>query len=264
MTMVGKVMYTTQLQAGLGLVPETKTLLELWAPGMTTAQLFQCALDSGRFPNVTARRIRNIVAECFAPRYLAKGGAAAAHLKQLATAITTADLSQLMFLFTSRANAILGDFVRQVYWERYAGGYQEVTGEDARRFVERAIDDGLTSKRWSDSTVRRVSAYLTGCCADYGLLERGARTDRRILPYRITPATVAYLAHDLRFRGIGDNALLSHADWMLFGLDRDSVLGELKNLARQGHVIVQAAGEVVRISWKFHDMEALCDVLAQG
>ncbi len=32
--------YTTQLQAGLGLVPETKTLLELWTPGKSAAQLF--------------------------------------------------------------------------------------------------------------------------------------------------------------------------------------------------------------------------------
>ena len=28
--------YTTQLQAGLGLVNETKTLLYLWVPGMTS------------------------------------------------------------------------------------------------------------------------------------------------------------------------------------------------------------------------------------
>jgi hypothetical protein len=79
--------YTTQLQAGLGLVNETKTLLELWAPGMTANQLHQVALESGRFPNVTARRLRNIVVECFAPRYLVTGGAQAAHLKHLASVI---------------------------------------------------------------------------------------------------------------------------------------------------------------------------------
>src|SRR5690606_22559228 len=45
--------YTTQMSAGLGLVNETKTLLELWSPGMSTAQLFQVALDSGRFPTIT-------------------------------------------------------------------------------------------------------------------------------------------------------------------------------------------------------------------
>jgi hypothetical protein len=72
--------YTTQLQAGLGLVNETKTLLDLWAPGMSATQLHQVALESGRSPNVTARRLRNIVVECFAPRYLVAGGIPAMHL----------------------------------------------------------------------------------------------------------------------------------------------------------------------------------------
>lgn len=114
--------YMTQLQAGLGLVNETKTLLDLWAPGMTANQLHQVALESGRFPNVTARRLRNIVVECFAPRYLVASGTPARCLKCLATVISTADLTQLLLVFTSRANPILGDFVRQVYWARYAGG----------------------------------------------------------------------------------------------------------------------------------------------
>lgn len=79
-------------------------------------------MESGRFPNVTARRLRNIVVECFAPRYLVAGGSPAAHLKRLATAISTADVTQLLLVFTGRANPILGNFVRQVYWARYAGG----------------------------------------------------------------------------------------------------------------------------------------------
>jgi hypothetical protein len=254
--------YTTQLQAGLGLVNETKVLLDLWSPGMTANQLHQLALDSGRFPMVTARRLRNIVVECFAPRYLANQGTPAAHLKRLAPTLPTSDLMQLMLVFTSRANPILGDFVRNVYWARYAGGYTQISTDDARVFVERAIDDEKTVKRWSETTVRRVSAYLTGCCADYGLLERGARSIRRILPFRISPAVTAYLAYELHFAGVGDNALLTHIDWQLFGLAREDLLEELKRLSLRGLLIVQAAGDVIRISWIKEDMKALCDVLA--
>ena len=131
-------------------------------------------------------------------------------------------------------------------------------------FVERAIDDGKTVKRWSESTVRRVSAYLTGCCADYGLLERGSRSSRRILPFRISPTAAAYLAYDLHFAGVGDNALLTHPDWQLFGLAREDVLEEIKRLSLKGLLIVQAAGDVIRISWRLQDMEALCDALTQS
>lgn len=256
--------YTSQLGAGLGLVDETKSLLALWSPGMSVNRLHQVALESGRFSTVTARRLRNIVVECFAPRYLVADGAPAAHLKRLSSTISTGDLTQLMLVFTSRANPILGDFIRRVYWVWYAGGYTRITNDDARAFVERAIDDGMTTKRWSDSMVQNVSGYLTGCCADYGLLECGRRTTRSILPFRISPLAAAYLAYELHFSGVGDNALLTHEDWQLFGLAREDVLEEIKRLSLKGLLIVQAAGDLTRISWKQQDMEALCDVLTQS
>jgi len=66
--------YTTQLGAGLGLIAETRALLELWQTDMDVTALYQAALQSGRFPTISARRLRNIVVECFAPRYLANNG----------------------------------------------------------------------------------------------------------------------------------------------------------------------------------------------
>ncbi len=257
-------LYTTQLGAGLGLVSETKTLLDLWSPGLSSGELNQIALASGRFPTVTARRLRNIVVECFAPRYLKAAGSPAEHLKRLSGVFSTADLSQLMLVFTCRANPILGDFIREVYWSRYTGGYAQITNDDARTFVERAINDGKALKRWADKTVQNVAGYLTGCCADYGLLERGQKTSRKILPFRISPSVAAYLAYELHFAGLGDNALLTHEDWQLFGLAREDVLEEIKRLSLKGLLIVQAAGDVIRISWKQQDMEALCDVLTQS
>ena len=169
-----------------------------------------------------------------------------------------------MMLYTCRANPILGDFIRQVFWSRYAGGYTHISNEDARSFVERGINDDKTSKRWSESTIRRVSAYLTGCCADYAMLESGQRSIRKILPFRISSTTVAYLAYDLHLAGVGDNAILTHEDWQLFGMAREDVLEEIKRLSLKGLLIVQVAGDVIRISWKFTSMETLCDVLTQS
>jgi hypothetical protein len=256
--------YTTQLQAGLGLVNETKVLLDLWSPGMSGPKLYEVALQSGRFPTVSARRLRNVVMECFAPRYLVDQARPAAHLKKMSSRISSGSFLQLLLLFTCRANPILGDFVRTVYWGRYEAGAVNLSNEDSRKFVEHSIDDKLTSKRWSASTVKRVSAYLTGCCADYGLLERSQRSSKRISAFRVSSDVAAYLAHDLHFRGVGDNALLVHRDWLLFGLDRGDVLEELKKVALTGTLMVQAAGDAVKVSWKKPDMEALCDVLANS
>ena len=37
--------YTTQLQAGLGLLEETRQLLQVYQPGMSASQLYEAALD---------------------------------------------------------------------------------------------------------------------------------------------------------------------------------------------------------------------------
>lgn len=256
--------YTTQLQAGLGLVDETRTLLEIWQPGMSGNALKQLALASGCFSGITARRLRNIVIESFAPRYLVDGAQPARLLKRLSGSLEPADLRQLMLLYTCRANPILGDYIRGIYWPSYAAGAVVLDNDGARLFVLRSIDDGKTTKRWSDSTVRHVAGYLTGCCADYGLLESGTRRQRRVLAFRTSTSVVALLAHDLHFRGVSDNALLVHEDWALFGLDRQEVLEELRRLALRNMWIVQAAGDSARIGWLHKDMETVCDVIAQG
>lgn len=255
--------YTTQLQAGLGMVEESRVLLDLWHGGMDKSELQQMALEAGRFPNMSARRLRNVVAECFAPRYLSQEPPAAWLLKNLAENLSTREFEQLLFLFTCRANAILTDFARQVYWPAYASGKSQLTNDEARAFIIRAIEDGKTKKAWSDSTITRVARYLTGTCADFGLLERISNSTRNILPYRIEQRVVAILVYDLHFAGHGDNSIMIHPDWALFGLEPTDVMDELKRLALKDWLIVQAAGNVIRIGWKHNSMEDVIHAITQ-
>lgn len=255
--------YTTQLQAGLGLLEETRQLLQVYQPGMSASQLYEAALASGRFPLVTARRLRNIVAECFAPRYM-RDPYVAARLKSLVDRFTTAELNQLLFIYTARANLVLADFVREVYWARYSAGRNDLQLEDARTFVANSVREGKTQKPWSETTIKRISSYLMGCCADYGLLTSTGRNQRSIAAYRILPKVAAYLAYDLKFSGLGDNKIVSSSDWDLFGLERADVRDQLKRLSLQGLLIFQAASDVVHIGWTYKSMEELIDVIAQS
>ena len=256
--------YNAKLQAGLGLMAETQILLELWQPDMSVPDLYKTALESGEFATITARRLRNIVVECFAPRYLVREGPPAKYLKLLLPTLRKPEQQNLFLLFTCRANAILADFIRQVYWARYGAGDRELDNAQARAFIERAIDDGKTVKRWSDQTIMRIGGNLTGCCADYGLLQEGVRKKRRFLPVHLSGKAAVYLAHDLYQQGLNGRTLLNHPDWLLFGMDSDDVLAALKRLALDGWFVVQSGGEIVRISWQYHDMEAVCHVLAQN
>ena len=255
--------YTTQLQAGLGLLSEMRQLIQVYQPGMTPSQLYDAALDSGLFPLVTARRLRNIVAECFAPRFLREPHVAN-HLKHLVDRLTANELNQLMFLHTARANLILADFVREVYWPRYAAGRNDLELEDARSFVTNSVREGKTQKPWSETTIKRISSYLMGCCVDYGLLISTGRNQRSIAAYRILPKVAAYLAHDLKLSGMGDNQVISSPDWALFGMERSDVREQFKRMSLQGLLIYQSASDVVHIGWNYSNMEELIDVITQG
>jgi len=257
-------LYTTQLGAGLGLIEETYSLLGIWQPGMSTQELYQAALDSGQFPNVTARRLRNVVAECFAPRYLKPAPQPVLWLQQINHKISTRAINQLLFIYTARANLIFRDFVSQIYWDRYASGYTEITTEDSYDFVDRSTRDGKTKNIWSDSTIKRNSSYLLSICVDYNLLQSASRSSRQISALRIEAAVVVILAYELHLAGIADNNLINHPDWQLFGLQAEDVREELKRQSVHQFWIIQTAAEVVSISWTHKNMEEVIDVILEA
>ena len=251
--------YTTKLGAAQGIIEETKTLLRLWVPGMDRDALFHAALKSGLFPSMSARRLRNLVKEGFAPRYLVDGDRPAIYIKAMLDTLDNQELQQVLFIHTCRLHTILADYVREVYWSSYASGKSQLTVDDAREFVRRANQDGRTSTVWSQTMMVRVSSYLNGACADFGLLSQNRGGTRTILPFRLEPRVAVYLAYDLHFAGLGDNSVLNHPDWGLFGLTREDVLDELKRLALQGWFIVQSGGGAVRIGWQYNTMEEVVD-----
>ena len=178
--------------------------------------------------------------------------------------MSSSAINQLFLIYTATANEILQDFIQEIYWDRYSGGRDSISTDDAKDFVVHAVREGKTQKPWSDSTIKRVSSYLIGCCADYGLLSAGRGSKRTIQPVRIQESTVLYLAYMLHFDGLGDNAVINHKSWALFGLDGSDVREELKRLAKNGWLIVQSAGDVTRIGWQFKTMEEVIDVITQS
>lgn len=246
------------------MVRETISLLRLWEPTDTAATLAEKAISQGVFSRNTARRSLNIVKEMFAPRFLRDGGRPAKTLKLLVEANTPhEDLTQLFFVQTARAQAIFGDFVTDVYWSRYRAGANRITRSEPKTFIQQALDYGRMQKRWTPSSVRRVSGYLLGCCADFGLVRGSGRPDWSISRFAIRPTVVNLLVHDLHFSGLSDFALTRHQDWRLFGLETHEVINQLKNLAHDGHLIIQATPELVHITWKYKTMEDCARAIAK-
>jgi len=103
--------YSSMLNAGIGMIDETHTMLNLWQPGMGNVDLRRAALESGLFPNMTARRLQNFIKECFGPRYLVKGGFPALLLKSVQPVFSNREFNQLLFIYTCRESRVLYDFV---------------------------------------------------------------------------------------------------------------------------------------------------------
>jgi hypothetical protein len=253
-------MYTSRLAAGLGLIEETDRLLDLWRPGMTPNGLYQVALDSGVFPSMSARRLKDVVTEGFGARYLIQQGQPAKLLKQVQNILSQTEYRQLLMLMTARAHDIFADFVRQVYWPAYGANKLAIERDEALQFVERANQDGKTTKHWAASTVRRVASYLIGCCIDFGLLSsEGEKSACKIIGSNLKSKVALILSYELHFSGLGDNAVMNHHDWQLFGLEPLDVIGVWRSLSGQGHLIVQSAGGIVNVSWKYEQMSEVVD-----
>ena len=248
--------YTTVLAKGQGMVQETVTLLKAWEPGMSVVELKKRVLEQGLLGRATALRVNDIVGRVFAVRYLCDGGKPAIRLKSLLEeGVPPAKLLQVLFLYTARVNPVLHDFVSDMYWKKYAAGSQVITRQDAMDFLHAAQESGRTERGWSESMMLRMARYLTGALTDFQLAGEDHNGRRDLVPFSITPLTALYLAHEIHFTGYSDDSVIDHADWRLFGLHKPDVVQELRRLASKGHFIVQYAGDLLRVSWNFTNME---------
>jgi len=259
-----EIKYTTALAKGQGIIEETLTLLRIWKPGMSAQGLVEVAIREGALRRATAKRTHDLIIEAFAPRYLIDNGRPAQYLKALLeTGADPKELTQLFFIYTARANAILRDFVCEIYWGKYSAGAAFISKEDALSFLEGAYTLGKLPKRWSEKMMLRVASYLGGCLADFQLIENRKTSRRKILPFSISRLTALYLAHELHFSGISDNAIPEHLDWKLFGLQKIETIRELQRVAND-HFILQSSGELLRFSWKYKSMEEAINVIARS
>jgi hypothetical protein len=188
----------------------------------------------------------------------------ARHLKRLMSRnADRAVIRQIMLIYTARLHHILRDFIVEEFWGRYSAGADRISRADAEQFIARAHADGRISPSWSSLMRIRVARYLTGALADFGLLSEGRETAKEIHPFRILSGTALYLTHEVHFKNFSDTSILDLPDWRLFGLAREEVVRELEKLAHDGNFMLQYAGDLLRISWRYTNMEECVDAIAR-
>jgi hypothetical protein len=82
------------------------------------------------------------------------------------------------------------------------------------------------------------------------------------VPYYTSDEGIAYLAYDLREAGLSDLAICEHRDWQLLGLPMEQLVVRLDSLPDSCGLVVQRAGSLVRITWRYESVEDLINALA--
>ncbi len=248
-------LYNTNLSKAQGLVSETMELLGLWHPGMTAVDLKAKVKETGALGRATDTRLTDVVGRGFAQRYLVDQGGPARWLKLLVESDTNRTvLRQIILIYTARHNTIFHDFVTSVYWRKVTSGNGEVTKADTRDFLERAVLTGHIQPRWADSMMERVTRYLLGTLEDFQMIGENRHGRRHAAPPIIVGETALFLAYDLHFHHHEDRELTKHRDWELYGLMPADVIALLEREASKGHLQIQNAGQILRIEWKYPDM----------
>lgn len=255
--------YTTNLSKAQGMIPETYELLQLWEPGMKPAELKTRVRETGALGRATQVRVDDIVGRSFAQRYLIEDGQPARWLRHLLKQGASKPLlRQLILIYTARANPVLHDFICQVFWLKCNARAGEVTKQDARDFLERAVSRGEISPRWSENMIERVTRYLLGTLEDFEMISENRFGQRQLRPLTILPETVIFLAYELHFSGHEPAQVIRHPDWGLFGLLANDVIGLLEKAALREAFFVQHSGAILRIEWRYASMEEVLNALA--
>jgi len=255
--------YTIALCKGAALVDETRTLVQHWTSGEEIGEFVDRVLHDNVLARATAYRTKDIVRRVFARRFLVPTDAPARHLKKLLdNGLPRKFFSEALFVYAARADRLLYDFTTEVFWPACRKGRSVLTKEDVLAFLAEATDRRRIEHPWSSNVRAKMAPRVLSTLRDVGFLREERRGHREIVSYHLSDEGVAYLAYELHDTGLSDSAMCEHPDWRLFGLDRGRVLGRLDNLGEDKGMLVQRAGSVVQITWRYESAEELIDGLA--
>lgn len=244
--------YNIDLCKGTGLIPESLLLINLYHSGMTKQEMTKEAIISNLLVKASDKRIKDIVEVAFYKRFVNEDEVAPANLQALIKHYSSLDvITQLFLIYTSRANLILMDFIINVYWHEVRKGTKELNFNHSRKFIAETIRQTDLITGWSETTQKRVASYLISTLVDFRLLDK----QRNVKPVFLHDITANYLAHELHFKGLSDNAVVDSEEWKLFGYSKFETIKHLERLSFQGHFILQNSGEIIKINWSFKNMQ---------
>jgi hypothetical protein len=256
------VTYTEALSRGGVRLGEMRALARAWQAGETTAAFAERVRADDVLGKATARTVHDYV-WTFNHRFATPSDRPARHLRRLADPAAPRQVfDDVTFHYIAARDHLLRDFSLLRYWPAAREGRLSLSVDEARQFIWEAERDGRIQRPWSASVQKDMPARVLNALSDFSLLGHLRAGRRPFLAYRPADGTLVYLAHLLHDDGVTDASLAEHPAWALFGLERPDVWNRLDLLAGDGWFILQRAGQVVRLTWKYRNADEVVDALA--
>ena len=244
--------YNSNLLKGTGAVSETISLLSIYDRDTTKKSLLDYVLSTNFLSTNTEKRARDIVEKVFFNRYMQHNHLVPYWLRLTREkGLMVNQLSQLLYVYTLRENAILYDYVIKVLNPVKASGANYIPKSKADEFIKELNDNGTLE--WSSTSQVRMGQHMRGTLVDFNVIDLNGN----ILSFEANDFTVLYLMHELHFGGLSDMAIWEHEDWGLFNMGKYDVLQRIMNLSLKGGFIAQSSGDLLTISWKYNSMEEM-------
>jgi hypothetical protein len=254
--------YTESLAHGGALVDQMRILVREWRSDETTPDFIRRVRESGILGHATARTVSEYV-RVFARRFVAPPGPPVFHLQRMMVgSVSPLTFNDLALYYTAAQDDLLLDFTVRCYWPLAREGRLTISREDARRFIWDGEADGLMRAPWSEAVKRDMPMRLLNALAEFGLRGPLRLGRRAVMPYRPSDLTLLYIAYLMHENGITDGNLAAQRDWTLFGLEPRDVWHRLEHLDSEKWFLIQRAGEVVRITWRYARLEDAVDALS--
>ncbi|MDP3945223.1 MAG: DUF1819 family protein [Lutibacter sp.] len=247
--------YNIDLCKGTGLIQETMILLDVFDKKISKQDFLSKVIQENFLAKKSEKRIKDIVETGFFKRYVNDNSNVPYYLAQLKNNYISLNVLQQIFLiYTSRANLILFDFIKDKYWPEINNGLVTFKNNYAKEFLNEIMKHNFILK-WSESTQNKMSSYLMSALTDFKFIEKNGK----IIPVFINDITANYLIHELHFSGLSDKDIIMAAEWKLFGLNKNEVINIVHRISLTGYFLFQYSDELYKINWNYKSMNEFID-----
>jgi len=247
--------YNIDLCKGTGLIQESMVLLDVYDKTISKQRFVEKVIRENFLAKKSDKRIKDIVEIGFYKRYVNTNKDIPLYLSKLKdNYISLSVIQQIFLIYTSRANLILFDFIKDKYWNEINAGVIVFKNNYAKEFLNEIMKHNFILK-WSESTQNKMSSYLMSALVDFKFIEKNGK----VVTVFINDITANYLLHELHFNGLSDEDIILAAEWKIFGLDKNQIIDIVHKISLTGIFLFQYSGDLFKINWKYQSMNEFID-----